>query len=164
MKILVMSDSHSTLRIMRSAVSAIKPDAIVHLGDYFEDGEVIRQEYPHIPIHQVPGNCDKYRMQTFSAETLCYGVCGVKLLMTHGHRHYVKSGLYALYEDAKASGVHAALFGHTHEAYCELRDGIWLFNPGSCGNGGGTVGVIETENNEILSCRILRQEDWEDFL
>lgn len=162
MKILVLSDSHSTLRIMRSAVAGIKPDAIVHLGDYFDDGEVIREENPHIPIHQVPGNCDKYRMQNFCAETLCYCVCGVKLLMTHGHRHYVKSGLYHLLQDAQASGVQAALFGHTHIPLCEQQEGIWLLNPGSCGNGGGSVGLIEVENNEIITCRILRQEDWED--
>ena len=163
MKILVLSDSHSTLRIMRSAVAGIKPDAIVHLGDYFDDGEVIREENPYIPIHQVPGNCDKYRMQGFRAETLCYSVCGVKLLMTHGHRHFVKMGLYHLLQDAKASGVQAALFGHTHIPFCEQQEGIWLLNPGSCGNGGGTVGLIEIDNNEIITCRILRQEDWEDM-
>lgn len=162
MKILVLSDSHSTLRIMRSAVKSIRPDAIVHLGDYYEDGEVIREENPNIPIHQVPGNCDKYRMQHICQETICYEVCGVKLFMTHGHNHYVKSGVYHLFEDAKAMGAQAALFGHTHCPFCQQRDGIWLLNPGSCGNGCGTVGLIETKDNEITSCRILRQEDWED--
>ena len=164
MKILVLSDSHSTLRIMRSAVEAIKPNVIVHLGDYYDDGEVIRDEYPHIPVHQVPGNCDLHRMVHVAPETICYSICGVKLLMTHGHNHYVKSGVYHLYEDAKVMGAKAALFGHTHTPYRENREGIWLFNPGSCGNGGGTVGVIETENGEILDCKILKAEDWEENL
>ena len=76
MKILVLSDSHSSLRLMRLAVEAIKPNAIVHLGDYYDDGAVIREENPHIAFHQVPGNCDKYRMQEFHQESLCYPVCG----------------------------------------------------------------------------------------
>lgn len=162
MKILVMSDSHSTMRIMRSAVAHIKPDAIVHLGDYFDDGEVIREENANVPFYQVPGNCDKYRMYTAHPEKLCLPVCGVKLFMTHGHNHFVKSGLYYLMEDAKAAGAQAALFGHTHSPLCEMRDGIWVLNPGSCGNGCGTVGLMEVNNGEILDCRILRQEDWEE--
>ena len=164
MKILVLSDSHSSLRLMRDAVRNIRPDAIVHLGDYFDDGEVIREENWHIPFHQVPGNCDKYRMYQPRAEVLSYPVCGVRLYMTHGHNHHVKSGLYSLLQDAKAANAQAVLFGHTHVAVCEQRDGMWILNPGSCGHGGGTVGLIETENGEILNCRILRQEDWEEQL
>ena len=114
MKILVMSDSHSSLRLMRSAVQALKPDAIVHLGDYFDDGEVIREENFHIPFHAVPGNCDKYRLYQPKPEILSYGVCGVRLYMTHGHNHHVKQGLYSLLEDAKAADAQAVLFGHTH--------------------------------------------------
>ena len=84
MKILVMSDSHSALFFMRRAVAAVKPDALVHLGDHFDDGEVIAQENPHLLMHQVPGNCDTYRMMRYEPEVKCYPVCGVKLVMTHG--------------------------------------------------------------------------------
>lgn len=164
MKILVLSDSHSTLCIMREAVAAIKPNAIIHLGDYFDDGEVIREENMHIPFHSVPGNCDKYRMYQPRPEVLSCPVCGVHLYMTHGHNHHVKQGLYSLLEDAKAANAQAVLFGHTHSAVCEQRDGLWILNPGSCGHAGGTVGLMEVENREILNCRILRQEDWEELL
>ena len=162
MKILVLSDSHATLRIMRAAVEAIKPNAIIHLGDFFDDGEVIREENMQIPFYSVPGNCDKHRMYELRPETLCLPVCGVRLFMTHGHNHFVKSGLYSLVEDAKAANAQAALFGHTHTPVCEQRDGLWVLNPGSCGNGGGTVGLIEVESGKILNCCILRQEDWEE--
>lgn len=164
MKILVMSDSHSSIRLMRAAVKAIKPDAIVHLGDYFDDGEVIREENIHIPFHSVPGNCDKYRMYEPRAEVLSYSVCGVHLYMTHGHNHHVKSGLYSLLQDARSANAKAVLFGHTHAALCENMDGLWVLNPGSCGHAGGTVGLIEVCDDEILSCRILRQEDWEEMI
>ena len=161
MKILVLSDSHSTLRIMRLAVESLKPNAIVHLGDYFDDGEVIHEENAGIPFYSVPGNCDKYRMFSPQPETLCCMVCGVRIYMTHGHNHYVKQSLYSLLQDAKASNAQAVLFGHTHVPVCEQSDGLWILNPGSCGNGGGTVGLIELENGEILNCRILHHEDLE---
>ena len=164
MKILVLSDSHASLHLMRSAVKAIKPNAIIHLGDYFDDGEVIREENPQIAFHSVPGNCDKYRMYQPRPEVLSYPVCGVRLYMTHGHNHRVKQGLFCLLQDAKAANAQAVLFGHTHTPVCENRVGMWILNPGSCGHGGGTVGLMDVENGEILNCRILRQEDWEEQL
>lgn len=164
MKILVLSDSHSSLRLMREAVKHIKPDAIVHLGDHYDDGEALHEEYPNIPIHQVPGNCDRCRMYQPRAEVLTYPICGVKLYITHGHNHMVKSGVYRLLQDAKAEQVQGVLYGHTHCADCRQEDGMWLLNPGSCGHGGGTVGVIEVSNGEILSCRILDQVQWEEQL
>ena len=164
MKILVLSDSHSALSFMRRCVRAVRPDAIVHLGDHFDDGQAMAEENPHIPMHQVPGNCDKYRMLRYEPEVRCYEVLGVKLYMTHGHRHRVKSGLYALLADARAAGVQAVLYGHTHAADCHREDdGLWVLNPGSCGSFGGSVGIIETENGEITACRILRQEDLEEM-
>lgn len=44
MKILVLSDSHSALQFMRQCVESVKPDAIIHLGDFFDDGVVIHEE------------------------------------------------------------------------------------------------------------------------
>ena len=161
MKILVLSDSHASIHLMRDAVRCIKPNAIIHLGDYFDDGEVLREENPHLSFYQVPGNCDRYRMQQWHPEVLCCQVCGVKLYMTHGHLHMVKSGLYRLLQDAAAEAVQAVLYGHTHTPDCRFENDMWILNPGSCGHGGGSVGVLEVENGNILSCRVVRQEDWE---
>lgn len=47
-KILVLSDSHAGRSFMRLAVKAVKPDAVIHLGDFYEDGEALAQEYPHL--------------------------------------------------------------------------------------------------------------------
>ena len=164
MKILLLSDSHSGMRFMRYAVGQTKPDAVIHLGDYYDDGEALAEEFPHIPFHQVPGNCDRYRSYEIRPEKLCYSVCGVRLLMTHGHNHMVKSGLYALLRDARTEAVDAVLYGHTHIADCHREeDGLWVLNPGSAGSSGGSVGLIETKDNAILSCRILRQEDLEEM-
>ena len=159
MKILVLSDSHAGLSFMRLCIQRVKPDAMIHLGDYFEDGKDMAEEFPHIPMHQVPGNCDRYRMVAFHPEQLCYPVGGVKLFMTHGHNQKVKMTLALLKKEAKEMGAQAALFGHTHCAYCEKEDGLWLLNPGSCGSYGGSVGLMETENGQITACKILTHAD-----
>ena len=160
MKILVLSDSHSAMRFMRDSVEFIQPDAIIHLGDYFDDGETLAEEYPGIPFYQVPGNCDRFRCPPGYPEIRVERVLGVDLYMTHGHRHSVKSWLGALLRDARAANAQAALYGHTHVADCHREeDGLWVLNPGSCGYFGGSAGLILADNGKIWRCQILKEED-----
>ena len=44
MKILVLSDSHAGLSFMRRCIRTVKPDALVHLGDYYDDGAAMAEE------------------------------------------------------------------------------------------------------------------------
>ena len=165
MKILVLSDSHSTLSFMRRCVEKVRPDTIVHLGDYYDDGQVLAEENPHLVVHQVPGNCDRYRCPCSSPLMLCYPVGDVMLYMTHGHKEGVKSGIGGLLVQARHYGAKAALYGHTHIPDCHQEaDGLWVLNPGSCGYGSRTAGLMETDGGEILSCRILTEDDLEDFV
>lgn len=160
MKILVLSDSHSGMSFMRRCVKSIKPDAIIHLGDHYDDGETLHEENPHVLFYQVPGNCDRYRCPPFAREMLICPIFGVRFYLTHGHIHKVKQLLSLLLRDAREAKVDAVLYGHTHVADCHREDdGLWVLNPGSCGSYGGSAGLIEIQNNEITSCRILRQED-----
>lgn len=156
MKILVLSDSHSALSFMRRCIDAVEPNAVIHLGDYYDDGQVIAEEYPRLRTYRVPGNCDRYRGPVWAAETLVEKVCGVKLFMTHGHLHQVKSGLGALIRDARTTGSQAVLFGHTHMPLCRYEDGLWIVNPGSAGYNGGTAAVLEVADGKILDCQIIR--------
>ena len=156
MKILVLSDSHSSMQFMRRCVEKVRPDAVVHLGDHYDDGEALAEAYPHLVIHRVPGNCDRYRCPPFAREVLIYPVCGVELYMTHGHRHNVKMGIGALLKDARACKVQAALYGHTHIPDCHREsDGLWVLNPGSSGYGGRSAGIIETDGKKITACHLL---------
>lgn len=160
MTILVLSDSHSTLRFMRQCVQAVKPDALIHLGDYFDDGIVLKEEFPGISFYQVPGNCDRYRCPPGQPEILVDNIGGVRVYMTHGHRHQVKLGIGALLKDARAASVDAVLYGHTHAADCHREDdGLWVLNPGSCGYYGGSAGIVETMDGKISECRILKEAD-----
>lgn len=163
MKILVLSDSHSALSFMRRCVNKVNPQAVIHLGDYYDDAETLREDYSYIPFHMVPGNCDRYRCPLGAKQLLCYPVGGVMLFMTHGHNHCVKSGIGALLADARRFGAQAALYGHTHIADChQEEDGLWVLNPGTCGYFGGSAGLIETDGKKIIDCRILTQSDLEE--
>lgn len=156
MKILVLSDSHSSLHYMRQTVESVKPDAVVHLGDYYDDGQTLHEEYPNIPFFAVPGNCDQYRGWISEPGTKTITLGGVKIMMTHGHYHHVKSGLDYLIRDAENSKVQMVLFGHTHIPYCKQESsGLWVLNPGSCGYGGGSAGLIEVDGGKVLSCSLL---------
>lgn len=163
MKILVLSDSHAALSFMRLCVEKVKPQMIIHLGDYYDDGQALGEEYPEIPLIQVPGNCDRYRCPPYVSEILIQRVDGVNLYMTHGHKHRVKQDTGKLLRDAKACQADGVLYGHTHVANCyQDPEGLWILNPGSCGYFGGSAGLIETKNGKIVSCRILRQENLEE--
>jgi putative phosphoesterase len=160
MKILILSDSHSTMSFMRRCVESVLPDAIVHLGDHFDDGEALREEYAHISFYQVPGNCDRYRCPPGQPEILNATIGGVPIYMTHGHRHSVKAYLGALLKDARTCGAQAVLYGHTHVADCRREeDGLWVVNPGSCGYYGGSAAVMEVGSGRIVSCRLITDED-----
>ena len=137
-KILVLSDSHSSLWFMKDCVNRVRPDAIVHLGDHYGDGEALRELFPHIPFWGVPGNCDQYRCPPGAQEILAVTLCGVKLYMTHGHRHHVKMGTGLLCQDARKAGA--------------------------AGSGEKTAGLIETNGTNIIACRILGQAELEVLL
>ena len=165
MKILVLSDSHSALSFMRRCITAVMPNAVVHLGDHFDDGEAMKEEFPGIPFYQVPGNCDRYRCPPWQPPILIDRVCGVDLYMTHGHKQGVKSSTAMMEAEARAMHAKAALYGHTHVAECRwCEDGMLVMNPGSAGYGGGSAGLIETQDGGILSARILLPENLEEFV
>ncbi len=163
MKLLVLSDSHSSLRFMRQAIEKLKPDWVAHLGDYYENGTAMAEEFPNIPFYIVPGNCDQYRMSGLEPEILCPTLAGVRIYMTHGHNHRVKLTLTGLVSDAKKAEAQVCLYGHTHVADCHIEDGIWVVNPGSCGHSGGSVALLELNQGQVLGCKILTQAQWEEI-
>ena len=162
MRILVLSDSHSAMRFMRLAIDTFRPDTVIHLGDHYDDAATLAEEYPHIRFHQVPGNCDRYRCPEGAPLILCYSIGGVRFYMTHGHLHAVKSVHTRLLADARVQNAQAVLYGHTHIADCRQEDGLWILNPGTCSHADGSVGVIETNNDTISSCKIIQLRDLEE--
>lgn len=151
MKILVLSDSHGTFSNMEWAIETEKPDYILHLGDNLRDANKLAQWYPKIPLLAVPGNCDLPRPG--DALELVEDFGSVRVFLTHGHTYGVKRDLLRLSLAARQAGADVALFGHTHRPYCRAEDGLWLMNPGACGQGRSGYGVIEIQNG-AAECRL----------
>lgn len=163
MKILVLSDSHASHGFMRRCMEVLAPDAVIHLGDYYGDGQILAEEFPQVPLYQVPGNCDLHRGWCPDGEIRLIELGGVRLYLTHGHRHGVKMGLYRLLADARAAKVQAVLFGHTHEALCQREeDSLWVLNPGPA-SWGGSAGLITTRDGHIHTCTVLSAGDLKDL-
>jgi putative phosphoesterase len=128
MKFLIISDTHRNLAAAGEIVTAAKDvDHIVHLGDMSADARELSRLTKR-EIISVNGNCDF----DFSDENykLLEAECG-RILLLHGHREHVKSGLLRLYYRAVDLGCRAAFFGHTHVACVIEKDGVTLVNPGS---------------------------------
>ncbi len=136
MKIIVFSDSHGDTRSMEEVLRRETPDQILHLGDCVRDAQ--RLDTGGVPLLQVAGNCD-YGVSVPSILTPVFQ--GVRVFMTHGHLHGVKTSyLRAIYAAQEAEAA-ILLFGHTHRAECFVREGLWVMNPGAC-NSYGSYGVI----------------------
>ncbi|MBQ6539855.1 MAG: metallophosphoesterase [Oscillospiraceae bacterium] len=145
MKILVVSDTHGRASYLMEAVDTEKPDAVIHLGDGYKDLRGLGLMYPDIGVYSVGGNCD------FSVELpkyLVFVTHGVKIFMTHGHTYRVKSSLWELIRAAKSQKADVVLYGHTHTADMEEREGMTVINPGSLGYS-GSYGILAVNNGRF---------------
>ena len=147
MKILVFSDSHGRLGHMLEAIEQESPQRVFFLGDNYRDGQALMDAYPGLPMELVRGNCDWDQ----APDELLVEAGGVRFLLTHGHRYYVKSGPDHLARSARAKGADVVCFGHTHDALNMPGCGVWMFNPGTAGgiHARAGYGVIEVENGKF---------------
>ncbi|QSX08067.1 metallophosphoesterase [Alkalibacter rhizosphaerae] len=149
MNILVFSDSHrNTKRMLEVVRNSENTDLILHLGDNTEDAKKIA-EITDTPLVVIKGNTD----YTDEPEELLLEKEGFKLLLTHGHRFKIKSGLQSLYYRSKELGADLALYGHSHVASNEEIGGIVFLNPGSIGDKRGqkyySYGKITLKNKAL---------------
>lgn len=152
-KILVLSDSHGDVGTMLEIAEREHPNEIFHLGDCVRDAESLSFACPETPVIMVPGNCDGW---TGMSERLLLERNGVRILLAHGHRWHVKSGVGGALADARMCGADILLYGHTHQAVCcTEEDGLWRMNPGTAGGvyAPATYGVVLLEGGKI-SCEV----------
>lgn len=159
-KFVIFSDVHGRADRVRELVSHHRDaSAFLFLGDGLRDLDEL-----DFPLVAVRGNCDLFSTDT--PEELFLDLGGKKILLMHGHRLSVKSGLDRALAYASGRSVDALLFGHTHqpeEAYfpegTELSDGtrlarpMWAFNPGSLGEPRGgkpSYGLLQIRNGQML--------------
>ena len=133
MKIAVFSDTHGSTARMLRAVRELRPDALVHLGDYERDAETLKEKFSEIPLYQVCGNCD-VNPKAMLDQVVSFGP--VRTLLTHGHRYNVDWGrLDSLIYAAQERDCKLVLFGHTHIPENAEMGGVRAVNPGTAGQG-----------------------------
>lgn len=145
MKLIIFADSHDRTGGMTEAIEYENPDYIFHLGDLERDADVLSREFPQIPLHYVPGNCDFFPKEPYRKLIL---LCGRRIFMCHGHTYYVKTSYDSIINNACAAGADVLLFGHTHEPFYTEINGLTVINPGSVGFG-RTYGVLTLDGSRL---------------
>ena len=155
MKILIVSDSHGSMRVIRQALEE-NPEikTVLHAGD----GALDMNEFSGcgLTVYRVRGNCDG---DIPIEDVEIADIDGVKLLLTHGHLFKVSYQTDMLVSRAKEEGCAAAVFGHTHRAVAENKDGVLLINPGTANrsrskDGRVSYALLEIENGDITGIKI----------
>ncbi|MGL4737348.1 MAG: metallophosphoesterase family protein [Cellulosilyticaceae bacterium] len=159
MKVLVISDTHGRIERVGYLINMLKPYGLTHVlhaGDCITDTLELQKKYPHLVIEGVPGNCD-FRDYGIERHRLVE-VDGLPIFLTHGDKHHVKYEYDELYIDAVAHEAKIAIFGHTHSAFKEKREGVLLLNPGSLTQPRDTTypsfAILEIENGMLKSAEI----------
>lgn len=128
MRLCVVSDSHRHRHELLRAVKSVQPlDAILHAGDETSDATWLMERVDW-PVYAVAGNWDSVTA-VFPLERIID--CGVRVLLTHGHKHKVKESLQVLEERATEVDAQVVVFGHTHTAFIHVTGGRMFVNPGS---------------------------------
>ena len=146
-----ISDTHGDTQNYIKLLELTKDaDVYAHLGDYLRDGNKLK-DITLKPTYAVKGNGD------FSGGELeeIINVGGMRVLLTHGHRYGVKSGLMQLMYRALELECSAAVYGHTHIPDITFQNGVYLICPGTLSGAGTrvcTYARIEAVNNELRPC------------
>jgi len=123
-KLLILSDTHGNISAMEKLKNIMaESDYIIHLGDNEKDINLYREFSQK--IFSVLGNCDG------GGSDKIIEIEGLKILLTHGDKYRVKSGITNLFFHAKEIGVNVVMFGHTHSSFIEELEGITFINPGA---------------------------------
>lgn len=134
MECLVFSDTHGNYPLAAAIIMQAGPaEMIIHLGDEADDAVMLEQILAR-KVEKVSGNCDPPGKHP---REICTNLGSTRVLITHGDRYRVKSGLSELLRRAVDADVEVVLYGHTHRAAIDEIDGILFVNPGSMQKGNG---------------------------
>ena len=149
MRILVFSDTHGDFNSMYKVVKKYDDiNTIIHLGDGESQVEDLRMLYTDKRIINVKGNCD---FGSCAPMSVFESIEGKRIFACHGHVFRVKYSYEMLISQARAMGADIVLFGHTHRAISEYRDGLYIMNPGSLNGHAGTYGIIDITSSGIMT-------------
>ncbi len=134
MRVLVLSDTHIPTAgpDLPGAVyeAAQQADAIVHAGDFVIARVLDDLEALGKPVYAVHGNMDESELVARLPEVCVAELAGFRVAIYHGEG--APEGLpQRVLEKLKPEKPQVIVFGHSHHALVEWREGILLLNPGS---------------------------------
>lgn len=164
MKILVFSDTHgNTFRMTEAIKTHLEHggvDRVFYLGDGIEDAKSVMKKFPDIIFDCVYGNCDEFYLSYSDREFIetekLVTAGGIRFLLAHGHKLFLKSQHQFAANYAIAKKADVLLFGHTHTAEDVTVDGdsgghVRMINPGSCGSHyDASYAVLNIENGQLV--------------
>lgn len=134
MKIGVISDTHipeRSLKLPEIIVREFKNvDMIIHAGDLVEPEVLDELKKICINIKAVRGNMDYPPLKNQLPDKEIISIGKFKIGIMHGYGHPDKL-LDVLKEVFKKDDVDLIIFGHSHQPFNEMIDGVLFFNPGS---------------------------------
>jgi putative phosphoesterase len=132
--IALISDTHGNTGATRRALVRLReatPERFVHLGDV--GGREIVELFHGLELTVLLGNNDLDRVALHEAvskvggelrETIELSGRAGRILVTHGHTAAIPNAI-------KEGGYAAVVFGHSHVAVNEVRNGVRFINPGA---------------------------------
>lgn len=128
MKVLIVSDTHGKNHYLLETLERVGPiDLLIHLGD-FDGGEEYIKSITSCPTEMVSGNNDFFN--GLPKEKIVR-IGKYSIMLTHGHRYGVYYSTSDIREAAQRNKADIVMFGHTHIPMIDLKEKIWLINPGS---------------------------------
>jgi putative phosphoesterase len=123
LRIGVISDTHGLLR--PEALAALRAsDFIVHAGDV-GDPDILTRLGEIAPVTAIRGNVDR--------EAWAKKIPATNLLEVQGVSIYILHNLGGLDLKPEMAGFSVVVYGHSHVAKLETKNGVLYFNPGSAG-------------------------------
>ena len=146
----VFSDTHGYLGSIEKCIKVAKEhDYFFHLGDNLRDAIQI-ETMSGKKGYKVLGNTD---FGVEGEETIIFTLEGKKILLTHGHRFGVKSGIDRISYYCEENHIDIAVFGHTHVPLEATIGQKLYFNPGSAalprGRYKASYGLIKISSGSI---------------
>ncbi len=150
MRIGVISDTHVTsLAEIPERILAVlaKVDLIVHTGDFVAKG-VLEGLKRLGEVKAVRGNMDSEELKRILPEKELLEIEGKRIGIIHGWGapYGIEDRVGGMFED-----VDIIIFGHSHEAKNEVKNGTLFFNPGRARDSFGVLTIGEEVRGEIIS-------------
>jgi len=134
-------------------------DLIIHAGDAVEMS-VLEELGTLAEIKAVRGNMDNYEVKQRLPEKMVLDLAGKKIGVVHGKGPSFK--VLQVASKAFPEKLDIIIFGHSHNAFNEKKDGTLFFNPGSPTDRifakYRSFGIIEIDGDDIRA-EIIKCDD-----